>query len=123
MTQLLYDADCGFCTRAARLIPLLRIPVTVSPLQSVDLAALNVSPRRATVEMPLIRADGKVRYGHEAVAGALATGVLPLRFVARLMTLPVLNGVFKRVYGWVARHRHQLPGGTDACALPETPGS
>ena len=117
--QLLYDADCGFCTRAASLIPRLRLRVDVQSIQSVDLAALGVSPERAVSEMPLVRTDGSVVYGHEAVAGALATGVLPLRFIARLMTLPPFDRIVSRLYGWVARHRHQLPGGIAACAVPD----
>jgi predicted DCC family thiol-disulfide oxidoreductase YuxK len=116
--HLLYDADCGFCTRVSRLIPLFRLPVQVSSIQSVDLVALGVSPDRARVEMPLVRADGSVAYGHQAVAGALATGALPLRLIARLMSLPPFDRVFKRAYSLLARHRHQLPGGTAACVLP-----
>jgi len=118
--RLLYDADCGFCTRVARLIPWLRLRVDVNSIQSVDLAAFGVSPERATVEMPLVRVDGSVVYGYEAVAAALATGVLPLRVIARLLTVPAFSRVFKRMYAWVAKHRHQLPGGTAACALPDT---
>jgi predicted DCC family thiol-disulfide oxidoreductase YuxK len=118
--QLLYDADCAFCTRVVRLVPLLRLSVTVSSIQSADLAALDVSPERAIRELPLVRADGSVVYGHKAVAGALATGILPLRLLARAMTLTPLDLIFKRLYGWVARHRHQLLGGTASCALPDT---
>lgn len=115
---LLYDADCGFCTKAAALAPRLHLHMDAQALQSVDLASLGVSAARAVEEMPLVRADGSVVYGHEAIAGALGTGPAPLRILGRLLGLPALAPAARRVYRWVARHRHQLPGGTPACALP-----
>jgi predicted DCC family thiol-disulfide oxidoreductase YuxK len=116
--MLLFDADCGFCTRVAGVVPRLQLHVEVQDLQSVDLAAFGVSPERATVEMPYVAADGSVCYGHEAIAAALGTGPVPLRAVGRLIVLPGIAPVARAAYGWVARHRHQLPGGTTACALP-----
>jgi predicted DCC family thiol-disulfide oxidoreductase YuxK len=115
---LLYDADCAFCMRVARLVPVLRLKVKVRAMQSVDLDGAGVSPVRAVAELPLVRADGTVVYGHEAVAVALATGPGPLRWVAKLLVARWCDSFFRRVYLTVARHRHQLPGGTDACALP-----
>jgi predicted DCC family thiol-disulfide oxidoreductase YuxK len=117
-STLLYDADCGFCTRAAARVPRLHLDVEVTSLQSVDLSALGISPERALEEMPYVDFDGSVRYGHEAVAAALRTGPLLLRWFGRAMVLPGLGQVSGVLYRWVARHRHQLPGGTPACALP-----
>ncbi|MFC6704394.1 thiol-disulfide oxidoreductase DCC family protein [Flexivirga alba] len=115
---LLYDADCGFCTKAAGFAPRLHLKVEVASLQSVDLDALGVSPERAVVEMPFVHADGSVVYGPEAIAAALQTGPAPLRVVGRIITLPGIDRIAKPTYAWVAKHRHQLPGGTPACALP-----
>jgi len=115
---LLYDADCGFCTKAAGRVSSLRLDVDVTSLQSVDLASRGVSPERALVEMPLVGADGSVVYGHEAIAAALRTGPVPLRLLGRIIVLPGVAVLSRLVYRWVARHRHQLPGGTPACALP-----
>ncbi|HWC22162.1 MAG TPA: DCC1-like thiol-disulfide oxidoreductase family protein [Flexivirga sp.] len=117
---LLYDADCGFCTRAAAKAPGLRLEVEVTALQSVDLAALGVSAERAVTEMPFLRADGSIVYGHRAIAAALGTGPAPLRVLGRIITAPGVEPVADLVYGWVARHRQQLPGGTPACAIPTT---
>ena len=119
-SRLLYDADCSFCTRAVRLLSVLRLSVTISSIQSVDLAALGVSPKRVTREMPLVLDDGSVVYGHGAVAGALASGAPPLRLIARMMMVPPFDRLFALVYRLVATHRHQLPGGTASCALPRT---
>jgi len=115
---LLFDADCGFCTRAAGMAPKLRLQVQVAAIQSVDLAALGVSAQRALVEMPFVRANGSVVYGHAAVSAALQTGPAPLRALGRLMVMRPLDSVCRRAYRWVAAHRHRLPGGTAACALP-----
>ena len=116
--KLLYDADCGFCTRAAGKVPALRLDVDVATLQSVDLGALDVSAQRAVSEMPFVHADGSVVYGHRAIAAALRTGPAPLRVIGRIITLPGVDPIAKLTYGWVARHRQQLPGGTAACAIP-----
>lgn len=115
---LLFDADCGFCTKVAGRVPSLRLAVEVAPLQSVDLAGLGICAERALTEMPYVDADGNVRYGHEAIAAALRTGPLPMRAIGRAIALPGVGLVARPVYQWIARHRHQLPGGTPACALP-----
>lgn len=115
---LLYDADCGFCTRAASKAPVLHLDLDVASLQSVDLDALGVSEERAVVEMPFVHTDGSVVYGHEAIAAALRTGPAPLRAIGRAITLPGVDPIARLIYGWVARHRQQLPGGTAACAIP-----
>ena len=69
-------------------------------------------------ELPFVGADGVVVYGHAAVAAALATGAAPLRLLARMIVFGPLDRVSARLYRGVAAHRHQLPGGTVACALP-----
>ncbi len=52
---LLYDAECGFCTRAAHWVRRqLPVDVDVLALQSVDLAALGVDPGRAEREIPFV---------------------------------------------------------------------
>lgn len=115
---LLYDADCGFCTKAAGFVPRLHLDIDVTALQSVDLEALGVSAERAVAEMPFVHADGSVVYGHRAIAAVLRTGAAPLRVIGRIITLPGVDPAARLTYGWVARHRHQLPGGTPSCALP-----
>lgn len=115
---LLYDADCGFCMRAAEKVPTLRLDVAIDSLQAVDLAALGVSADRAVTEMPFVHADGSVVYGHRAIAAALRTGPAPLRVIGRVIAAPGVDPLARLIYGWVARHRQQLPGGTAACAIP-----
>jgi predicted DCC family thiol-disulfide oxidoreductase YuxK len=115
---LLFDADCGFCTRVARLAPTLRLAADVKPLQSVDLEALGVSPDRASKEIPFVAEDGTVSYGHEAFANVMRTGPWPGRAAGRLALVWPASQVGRAVYRVVARNRHRLPGATDACRLP-----
>ena len=115
---LLYDADCAFCSRVAGYAARVRLRVTVAPIQVTDLGALGVSPTRAMRELPFVGTDGAVVYGHAAVAAALATGAAPLRLLARAIAFGPLDRVSARLYRWVAAHRHQLPGGSAACAVP-----
>ncbi len=114
---LLFDADCGFCTRSAEIAR--RLPgLAVASIQSSDLAALGVDPLRALTEMPLVRADGAVVYGHTAWAEALRCGGRPLPWLGSMLGSRLLQRPAAAVYGWVARNRHRLPGGTSRCALP-----
>lgn len=114
---LLFDADCGFCGRAAALVRRGRFDVDVVALQRADLAALGVDAARARREMPFVAADGSVTYGHLGWAGVLSAGRPPLPTLGRALAAPLLARPAATLYGWVADHRHRLPGGTRACRL------
>lgn len=116
---MLNDADCGFCMRTARLIPLLGVDVDRSTVQDADLDALGVDAARAVVEMPYVHPDGRVDYGHRAFAAILRTGPLPWRLAGRALTAPGVDRVAASTYRWVAANRHRLPGGTAACELQQ----
>jgi predicted DCC family thiol-disulfide oxidoreductase YuxK len=113
----LYDPDCGFCARWIGLVRRHVPGVAVAPLTAVDLAALRVDGVRAEQEMPLIRPDGGVVYGHEAWAGILLAGPAPARWAGALLGSRALRRPAAATYAWIARHRHRLPGGTPACSL------
>lgn len=113
---ILYDADCGFCTRSARLLERLGAAASFAPLQRADLVALDVDPARAEHELPAVHAGG-VAYGAHAIRVALATGPWWMRALAVVLGLPVIAGLAQVGYRWVAANRHRLPGGTTACTL------
>jgi predicted DCC family thiol-disulfide oxidoreductase YuxK len=115
---LLYDADCGFCTRSVRLLVAAGVTAVCAPLQGVDLAELGVDAGRAVRELPAVLGDGRVVYGADAFRAALWTGPGWLRVGARLLGVWPVSALARAGYGWVAAHRHRLPGGTDACATP-----
>ena len=116
---MLNDADCGFCMRTARLVPRLGVDIEASTIQDVDLVALEVDADRAVLEMPYVRPDGQVDYGHRAFASILRTGPLPWRVVGWLMTTALVEPLAIRAYRAVAQNRHRLPGGTAACSLEQ----
>jgi predicted DCC family thiol-disulfide oxidoreductase YuxK len=115
---LLYDADCGFCARAAGWAPRWGINAAVVAQQAADLAAMGVDEVRATREIPFRDASGAVTYGAAAIAGALATGGRPARTLAWLLRTRPGAQLGAAVYRRVAANRHKLPGASDACALP-----
>lgn len=117
MGTLLYDADCGFCSRAAAKVARLGVRVDLAPLQSVDLPALGVDPDRALREMPFVHHDGSVVYGHHAWAAGLRTAGTGWRLLARLLEAPGISPVVARFYRLVADNRSRLPGSTDTCGI------
>jgi predicted DCC family thiol-disulfide oxidoreductase YuxK len=120
---LVYDADCGFCTRSAQLA---RRWVDrggrydVLPWQELDLDALGLTAERCDEAAQFVTADGGIRSGHEAIAAALTHGAPGLRPLGHVLLAPGIRTVAARTYAWVAQHRHQLPGGTAACARSGT---
>ena len=105
---LFFDRDCAFCTASVRLGRRLGLRAEFQPLQSVDLASVGVDPVRAREEVALRRGDETVVYGHYAIAGALATGALPLRSLGHLLTWGPLNRPSAWGYRMVATHRRRL---------------
>lgn len=118
----LYDGDCAFCsTCASWLSRHVRPAARVVPWQHADLAQLGVDRAQCQQAVQWI-ADGPASSGPLAIADVLRTatgGGAPVwQAAARVLrTRPVLALAWP-TYRWVARHRHQLPGGTAACALP-----
>lgn len=113
-----FDGDCGFCTKCARFaerwVP---TGATIVPYQWADLAALGLS--EAECEQAVQWVSGTRRSaGPEAIADLLRSSRVAWRPVGWLLGRRPLRVLAWPVYNWVARHRHQLPGGTAACALP-----
>ncbi|WP_151526985.1 thiol-disulfide oxidoreductase DCC family protein [Serinicoccus kebangsaanensis] len=120
---VLYDADCGFCTRAAGWIPRLGAQVEVSSLQAHDLVALGVDPDRSGLEMPAVLEDGTVAWGHHAWAEILLRSPQPWRLLGAALGSRVMEVPGAAAYRLVAANRGRLPGGTAQCALPPSPGA
>ncbi|MET9607263.1 DUF393 domain-containing protein [Streptomyces sp. NPDC006512] len=118
---LLYDGDCGFCTRAVdTAVRLLDPDATVTPWQFADIEALGVTAERADREVLWIEPGKGVVYGgSDAVAHLLQRDRRrPVRFAGRAMARPPVSWAARLVYRAVAVNRHRLPGGTAACSLP-----
>jgi predicted DCC family thiol-disulfide oxidoreductase YuxK len=120
---LIFDGDCAFCTTwVNRLQAWLPRSFRAVPWQWSDLDAVGLTHDDvADFAWYLTR--------RHSYAGALAFAALlrtqpriGLRFAGHLLATPPFSFVAAFGYNQIARFRHQLPGGTPACALPR-PGS
>lgn len=118
---LVYDADCGFCTRCADFARG-RGDFTVAPWQELDLAAIGLSEQQVSEAAYWL--DGRTTSrGARAIAAALRSfrpgpRLLGYRLLGRLIDLPPVRPVAAVGYAVVARYRYRLPGGTAACRVP-----
>jgi len=122
---LIYDGDCGFCTRSARLAERLPLRARIAPWQELDLAALRTTEQRARHEVLWVNGEGRVFGGAAAVAEVLKHCGLPWSPVGALLSAPIVRTVADLVYRWVAANRFRLPGSTSACRVPsqQRPGA
>jgi len=121
-TVLIYDMDCGFCTRSATWIeshwsgddrPRL---VGGQMLADADLAAHGLTRERLAKEAVWV--DGPtVLGGSDAIAASMRAATGWVHVLGVLISLPGLRQLGRLVYPVVARHRHQMPGATDACRI------
>ena len=118
--RLIYDSDCGFCTRSARWLAGRRADrVALQPAQTApDLAALGITDEDVAQRAYWQDARGNVVGGSQAIAAALvARGGFALA-AGRLIGSPFMAPAAEASYRWIAAHRYQMPGSTDACRVP-----
>ena len=115
---LVFDGDCAFCTRSVNFVErrIARHPV-IRPWQSLDLAPLGLTESMCAEAVQLVQSDGTVASAHVAVAYTLLFGGKGWALLGRLMLVPGVKQLAGLVYRWVARNRHRMPGGTEACAI------
>ncbi len=119
VATLIYDGDCGFCTVSAMSVKrhVDGDSVRVAPWQSLDLTEFGLTEAEVSSAAYWVGPDGALRRGHEAVADALLAMGRPYSFLGHLVGRRPLVWLAPPVYALVARYRHRLPGGTDACQL------
>ena len=116
--MLIYDGDCGFCTTSVRQIErFIRPDVDTVAFQHIDLKALKIPQQRAEYEVLLIK-DGRIHGGVQAFSHLLSTARFPWPLLGLPIRIPPFRWLAHGLYRLIANHRHQLPGGTPACALP-----
>lgn len=116
MPLVLFDRDCGFCTRAASFMtgPWVRADVASTPLQNIDLTAHGLTVDKCLETLHVV--DGEsVFTGSAAIARVLRAGRLPWPLVGAVLVAPGVRRLGRGVYALVARNRHRLPGGTSSC--------
>ena len=116
---LIYDGECRFCRRVVRLLERWdsRGQLKTVPLQTTaDLALLPPIPRASLEQaMHLVTPDGVVLAGAAAAPAILR--LLPGGgLLARTFRVPGIAALADVVYRAVARSRHRLGCGSDACA-------
>jgi predicted DCC family thiol-disulfide oxidoreductase YuxK len=115
---LVYDGECGFCTRAVRWALRLPAEMDVIAWQEADLPTLGLSRVAAAGTVQWVDIDNGAQSGHRAVAALLRASGRPWSWLGRAMLLPGASWLGAQVYRLVSANRHRLPGGTPACALP-----
>ena len=116
--ELLYDADCGICTRLAGVLRRIdrRRRVTALPLQSeVARQRFGLTEESALQQVWTLDARGRRHGGAEAVNVALSA-VLGFSAPLWLYRLPGMRWLQDRLYDAVAANRHRLPGRAGSCA-------
>lgn len=116
--HLLYDPDCGFCTKAAGWLVRRGFDCEIEPMTPSRLDELDVDLPTAARQIPFVDDQGRVTYGAQAFASALQTGSLPWRAAGLAIRLPMVSCLAQSVYQQVANNRQRLPGGTSSCQLP-----
>ncbi|MDP9644098.1 putative DCC family thiol-disulfide oxidoreductase YuxK [Actinopolyspora lacussalsi] len=118
LPALIYDGDCGFCTRSVRLADRLPVRVSSVPWQEANLEWLGVPEQRARNEVVFVDEYHRLHGGAAAVATLLRHCRGPWRLAGSVLAAPVIRSVADAVYRLVANNRHRLPGETPACQLP-----
>src|SRR5271168_207818 len=104
---LFFDAECGFCTRIARLVaPILRRRgMEVAPLQDPRVGVLlGMSREQLLLELRFLLSDGSQFGGADAVV-AVAREIWWARPVAWLSKIPGMMEILRGRYRWIAARR------------------
>lgn len=116
---LIYDGDCGFCTRTAAWLRR-RLPKGYEVQASqrlADLEELGLDRRRVHEAAYWIDPDGRRHRGHRAIIRALESSRGVLGLLSKAAGAWPLDSLASWVYAVVARNRHRFPGATDHCHL------
>jgi len=126
----LYDGDCAFCSASARVLMRLLDRAgrpdrpTVLPWQRVDLTALGVTAAECEQAVQWVADPGTpsrvVLAGPAAIGEVLRYGGPLWRMAGWVLRRRWVTALAWPVYRAIARHRDRLPGGTAACALPQS---
>lgn len=118
MGYLVYDADCGFCTKSATWLAG-RGPVEIRSWQSIrDLEALGLDIDMVTAAAYWVEGTAAPEAGAVAIARALEASGGYRRPVGRVIRSRPILPLARRIYAKIAVNRHRMPGSTGACRLP-----
>ena len=117
---LIYDGDCAFCKNSLRLAikHLPELP-RYAAYQKLDLKSLGLTLGQVQAQVWLIDGTEKLS-GHMAVAWMFSNQkTFGWNTLGWLLTF--FSPISAKVYAWVAKNRHRLPGGTKECSIEDRP--
>jgi predicted DCC family thiol-disulfide oxidoreductase YuxK len=115
-----FDGDCAFCSICARFVERrIPTPAAVVPYQFADLTALGLTVEECEEAVQWVGPDGPAAAGPDAIARLLGSSTRGWRVAGALLRAAPVRALAWPAYRWVARNRHRMPGGTEACAVPQ----
>lgn len=108
---LIFDGECGFCRRWIRYMRswFRTLPEAVA-WQESDLVSLGLTEEQCRAAVQFVDAGGRVWSGSDAAAQVLKVAGFPFSLLGRVMLLPLVRVIPRRMYKWVARNRHRFHG-------------
>ncbi|MBK3647230.1 DCC1-like thiol-disulfide oxidoreductase family protein [Streptomyces sp. MBT33] len=119
---LAFDGDCGFCQATiTRLQRHARPRMPATPWRALPDQVTRPHRERLDQEVLVLRGAHVADAGAQALGAYLASSPrFRYRATGLLLRAPVIRQAARLVYRQVAIHRHRMPSGTAACALPRT---
>ena len=119
--KLLYDGDCGFCTKSALFAKSrLAKDLDIITWQSVDdLKKYDLSVNDVTKRAYFIDDENKAIGGSKAIFSVGKLMKNPWRLIAKFLSLPIFSWITETVYKLVAKNRHHMPGSTQSCRIED----
>lgn len=116
MQVMVFDGDCAFCSSSVDVARRVATAgIVFVPYQTADLESLGIDRATCEAVVQYRDRDGRWHAGSDAVAMLLRESGMVWWLPGWVLMLPGVRVVASRVYAWVARNRHRLPGGTPAC--------
>jgi predicted DCC family thiol-disulfide oxidoreductase YuxK len=122
---LIFDGECGFCTRSRNLLARLdrHHRVSTVPFQERGVAERAGVSRERLAEAVYWMDEAGGRYWGAEAANAAVCAALGNGLLLRIYRLPGMRTLQDAVYRWVAANRHRFPGTTPWCQThPDTCG-
>ena len=120
MSVLLYDPDCGFCSRCADFAQTyLKLDAAVQPGIADELVANKIARDRFADAIPFVLDNKQVAYGALAIGLALKTSrSTAIRWAGAVIINPLIRPVAEKIYALISKNRYRMPGATGTCNLP-----
>jgi predicted DCC family thiol-disulfide oxidoreductase YuxK len=117
-STLVYDGDCGFCTKSAKWILARSRSLEIVQWQAIkDLSSLGLTVQQVQTRAYFVRKNAVVAAGPIAIAESLKLCTKPWSYVGAFIKLPLISSASQLAYKSIARNRHKMPGSTDSCEI------